>query len=119
MKQNAKTNKAWVEIRFLGIVLTTSLMLGTAMAQQQGQRPDGPPPQMDAATKAALEACMSSSDTALPARESGVRPTREQIEKFDACVVAKGGTVPKHRGPPPGGQPPREVSSTSENVGAQ
>lgn len=77
-------------------------------SQRQDRRP--PMPQLDDATRAAIEACKDK----LPDRSSGQRPTKEQMDAFRTCVAENGGNLPEppqrgdhgeHGGPRRGGFP--------------
>lgn len=85
-----------------------------SLAQNQNSRRGGQRPPMDEATRAAFDACRT--ESGMPARDSGTRPTKEQHEKFKTCLTSKGVSMPEHRGHGgPGGQrPPSEESEDSQ-----
>lgn len=78
------------ELSTLTIIATMSLAF-TLSAQAQRQEP----PEMNSEMKAAFEACAK--EVSLPERESGVRPTKEQFDKMDTCLSAKGFKKPERR----------------------
>lgn len=97
-----------------GLILCTATSLWAADYQQrQGNRPQ--PPQLDETTRAAIASCETS--TGMPARGSGTRPTREQHEKFRACLSAAGVQMPEHGPGGPGGHrggpPPQDGNNNA------
>lgn len=60
--------------------------------------PQGAPPQMDSATKAAFEECAE--ELGLPAPgEGGTRPSKEQHDQLRECLKSKGVEAPRGGGP--------------------
>lgn len=88
-------------------LLLSCLTLSMAYAQDQRKGP----PEMNAETKAAFEACAE--EVGMPDRESGERPTKEQHEAMKTCLDKKGIKMPQHgpggkgRGGHDGPPPPR------------
>ena len=74
-------------------LVTTLAMSLTFALSAKAQRQE--PPEMNSEMKSAFEACAK--EISLPDRESGVRPTKEQFDKMDACLSAKGFKKPEHR----------------------
>ncbi len=120
MKQNQKTNETmWTT--FLMIPLVAVMIGHTSMAQNHQ------PPEMDAKTKAAFEACASANS--LPQPGSGQRPTKEQRDKMDACLAEKNVSLPRHPhhqhpdqgqdGNPDQAPPQRQSASDDSSTGAQ
>ena len=75
-------------IRIFIAVLTLS---GALFAQKQHRNR----PELDETTRAAITECEKTA--AMPGRESGTRPTQEQMESFKECLEAKNVELP----PPP------------------
>jgi hypothetical protein len=80
----------------------------STVAHAQSQRPEGGPPQLDAATQAAVDTCVTENN--LPAFGSGVRPTRAQMQTLHECLEAKNISLPR----PPHGHHRGQASETPE-----
>lgn len=97
-----------MKAEIFSLILCTSAVLWAADYQRSsGNRPQ--PPQLDESTRAAITNCETT--TGMPARDSGTRPTREQHEKFRACLKAAGLQMPEHGPGGPrghGGPPPQD-----------
>ncbi|AGH94921.1 hypothetical protein [Pseudobdellovibrio exovorus] len=87
------------------LVLLISFTAALTWAQSQnGPRrqggPQGAPPQMDSATKAAFEECAEELGLPSPG-EGGARPSREQHDQLRECLKSKGIEAPRGGGPRP------------------
>lgn len=85
--------------KLLVVALSFAALSNTAWAQNPfGNSGMGGLPPIDEKTQSAFQECAKKSG--LPAPGAGSRPTREQHEKFKACLKTKGITLPAHPAPP-------------------
>ena len=94
---------AFNSVLYVRSILLASIALATIYTiPSAGQQHHGPPPDMSAEMKAAVDECAT--ELSLPKPGSETRPTQEQRAKMSSCLEAKGFTPPQHgehKGLPP------------------